>query len=158
MPVSNNGKTPSWRVSWIVYIKEIVYATLVISLWYYLAPLMKSKMILNCLQVGVVVGLIIILYRMYYTWTIRLYANDSGIWVYRGVFPWARGVYGMKWGDFEDCVVTQKFIYWLTNSHPVILRTRFSKNPEIYLPPIFAARKAAQYINNVDKRHLTPTK
>lgn len=133
----------AWRVSWVAYVP---YALIVIGLIISIAVFKDSASPLIALISGTAI-LIFVAYKTYYLYCIRLYMDNNGVWVFRGVFPWDRGVYGVKWRDFEDCVYRTGFIHWLTNGYPVTLRPRFSNNPSVALPPIHQGRKAVETIN-----------
>ena len=132
-----------WRVSWLAYIPHMLF-TIVL-----LYGLLQATSFHSQLFAVSVIGLTLcfIGYKAYYLSRVRLYVDESGVWVYRGVFPWSRGVYGIKWRDLEDAVYKTGFAYWVAKGYPVILRPRFSNNPHIPLPPIHLGHKAVERIN-----------
>lgn len=135
----------SWRVSWVAYVP---YALIIVGLISTVVAFKGLVSLMIALPVCTVV-LLFVAYKLYYLSCILLYINEKGVWVYRGVFPWDRGVYGVKWLDFEDCVFHNGLIQWMTNGYPVTLRPRFSSNPQVVLPPIHQGRKAVETINTV---------
>lgn len=128
-----------WRVSWLAYLP---HAALFIA-----AIVLTSRDIDSIMRVAALVVAMYTVYRMLYLFRMRLYIDDSGVWLFRGVFPWNRGVYGIRWRDFEDAVFTMGFFYWMTNSYPLALRTRFSQNPTVYIPVIYHGKRAVIEIN-----------
>ena len=103
----------------------------------------------SCIYMTVLfISLCFVVYKAYYLSRVLFYYDESGVWVYRGVFPWSRGVYGVRWRDFEDCLYTTNLIYWFSKGYPVSVRPRFSTNPTIHIPPIHKGREAVEVINN----------
>lgn len=132
-----------WNVSWIAYIP---YALIACAIIYVVAVIdtFSSNLIVTG---ALLVVLCYLAYKVYYLTQIRLYTDDQGVWVFRGVFPWNRGVYGVNWRDFEDVIFFTGFFYWLAKGYPVTIRPRFSSNPKICLPPIHRGREAVEEIN-----------
>lgn len=142
-----------WIVSWMAYIPHILvglgllYAMTFANQTGYAAIYVTAISFMFCF----------VAYRAYYLSRIRLYYNDQGVWVFRGVFPWTRGVYGVKWRDFEDAIYITGFFYWITKGFPVTIRPRFSNNPRIPLPPIHHGRKAVEAINSAASNYVSHT-
>ncbi len=132
-----------WRVSWLAYIPHMLFT---IVLLYGLLNATSFRDQLFAVSV-IVLMLCFIGYKAYYLSSIRLYVDDSGVWVYRGLFPWSRGVYGTHWRDFEDATYKTGFAYWVAKGFPITLRPRFSNNPHILLPPMHLGHKAVERIN-----------
>ena len=78
-----------------------------------------------------------------------LYTDAEGIWVYRGIFPWSKGSFGIKWRDVEDATFFQNFFSWLFKSYTVRVGHRFTKTSEIVLPHIKRGHEAAMHINDL---------
>lgn len=142
-----------WRVSWAAYIPHaLALAGLLVAMAYannftYPMIIIGVGMLLMCW----------VAYSVYYLSRTRLYIDDDGVWVFRGVFPWSRGVYGVKWRDIEDAVYSTNFIQWITKGYPVTLRPRFSNNPQIHTPPIHLGNKAVETINFLACSNESPT-
>lgn len=132
-----------WRVSWIAYIPYALIACTTLYAVTLIDTFSSSLIVAGAL----LVLLCYVAYKVYYLTQIRLYTDDHGVWVYRGVFPWNRGVYGVKWRDFEDVVFFTGFFYWIAKGYPVTIRPRFSNNPKVSLPPIHQGREAVEAIN-----------
>jgi hypothetical protein len=48
--------------------------------------------------------------------SVRLYTEADGVWVHSGILPWAKGMYGVKWRDFEDTSYFQGLVSWVRRS------------------------------------------
>ncbi len=79
--------------------------------------------------------------------SVVLYTNDQGVWVYSGIFPWSKGMRGVKWRDIEDAVYFPNFLSWALNSYTVRIGHRFTKSSEIVLPNIARGHEAVIHIN-----------
>jgi hypothetical protein len=138
-----------WKLSWITYVPHALIALVIFHQIFFGGE--YSKMILVKALFSVV--LLNSAYQSYYLSTVRLFANKKGVWVFRGVFPWSRGTYGVNWRDLEDCLGSMGFIYWITNSTPVYLRPRFSQNPTITVPSIHRGKEAVAIINELSGQY-----
>lgn len=146
-----------WVVSWLAYVPHILMGIALLFVMTLAMTITKETggALIFVSAICVIFGFVA--YKAYYLSRIRLYYNDQGIWVFRGVFPWTRGVYGVKWRDFEDCIYTTSFFYWITKGFPVTIRPRFSNNPHIPLPPIHHGRRAVETINNAAAKYVSQT-
>lgn len=78
----------------------------------------------------------------------KLYSNQDGVWIYSGIFPWSKGTYGVKWRDIDSAITYTGFFSWLTNSHAVVIKHRFSKEDEIAMSNVYHGKEAVFNINN----------
>lgn len=86
-------------------------------------------------------------YQIAYNRTVVLYMDADGVWIYRGVLPWRRGVYGVKWRDIESIVYNQSLANWLTRSFPVVVIERFTQHGEIRLDHVWHGDRAVTAMN-----------
>lgn len=86
-------------------------------------------------------------YRCIYNRSVTLYMDDAGVWVMRGVVPWNRGIYGVKWRDIESVVYQQGFSNWLTRSYPVTIVERFTQRGEMHLDHVWRGDQAVTAMN-----------
>lgn len=84
--------------------------------------------------------------------SLRLYADDNGVWVFRGVLPWAKGVSGVKWRDLDEATFFPGFFGWVFKSYRLRIGHRFTKSSEIVLDHIQGGDSAVQEIN---QRHIS---
>ncbi len=135
----NNKTYKQWRVSWLAYMPHIVL--------FAGSSFLASRDISGLMSLAALVVTAYTVYKMIYLFRMRLYMDDKGVWLFRGVFPWNSGVYGINWSDFEDSVFYMGFFHWMSKSYPVALRTRFSQNPTVYTPSIYRGKTAVEEIN-----------
>ncbi|NWA64086.1 hypothetical protein HX773_24620 [Pantoea sp. B9002] len=86
-----------------------------------------------------------------YTKTLRLYLNQDGVFMYRGIFPWTKGVVGTIWRDISDANYYTGFINWATKSYRVRVGHRFTKTSEIIIPHVKNGHEAVMEINETIK-------
>ena len=91
-------------------------------------------------------------YRILLVRSVHLYADSKGVWLYRGILPWNRGVVGVKWRDMEDAAFTSGFSSWLFNSYTVRVGNRFSQQSEILVHNIADGREAVNRLNEMQGR------
>lgn len=91
------------------------------------------------------IGVYVIVYIRSYT----LFIDDEGVWVFRGVFPWQKGIYGVKWGDFNEGVFFQNFASWALRSFTIEVRNRYKKESEIILTHMNNGDRAIEKINYI---------
>ena len=150
-----NGSTPvagadvrtPYRVfvpSWLAYVHPFIVLVcfgVVGGLMVSLVPLAGTVMLLAALA--------LFAYQVLYIHSFKLFTQEDGVWVYSGVFPWNKGVYGVKWRDLNEATFRQGFIGWLFKSYKVTLTNRYTANNEIILPHIKNGHEAAAHINDL---------
>jgi hypothetical protein len=104
--------------------------------------------------VAVVVSLAIFAYQVLYLRSMILFTNDDGVWLYRGVLPWNKGVVGVKWRDIEDAVFFTGFVSWAFNSYSIRVGHRFTKASELSIANVKDGREAVAHINDVHRNRL----
>jgi len=83
--------------------------------------------------VFVIFIILIGVYTVAYIRSYTLFMDDEGVWVFRGVFPWQKGIYGVKWGDFNEGVFFQNFASWALRSFTIEVKNRYKEEFEIML-------------------------
>ena len=132
------------RKSWLAYVGPIVATGLVLVV---AIPILVQ--IFSWTTAGVV-GALILGYSAYHLLMLRsvkLYVDDAGVWVYSGVFPWSRGVAGVKWRDLDEAVFFQGLIAWVSRAYGVRIGHRFTKSSEVLLSAMSRGNLAAIEIN-----------
>lgn len=94
-----------------------------------------------------VASLAFVVYRYLYLKSFHLYFDDSGVWIYSGVFPWDRGSYGMNWRDIEGAVFQKSMRSWLFKSYSISVRHRFDKSGVINFEHCSRGHEAVMAIN-----------
>lgn len=138
-----------YRLSWIAYIRAVVVFFLLSSLGVALGAVHQSLSV-----VAVVVALAIFAYQVLYLRSMILFTNDDGVWLYRGVLPWNKGVVGVKWRDIEDAVFFTGFVSWAFNSYSIRVGHRFTKASELSIANVKDGREAVAHINDVHRHRL----
>ena len=80
----------SFAMSWIAYVRPIIIFLIIFSI--------GVALFANTYKIaGIIVSLIAIVLVTFQFLSIRsitLYTDDDGVWVYRGILPWSKGVSG----------------------------------------------------------------
>lgn len=69
------------------------------------------------------IGVIVFLYIRSY----QLFVDDAGVWVFRGVFPWDKGIYGLRWEEFGLAVFYQNPWSWILRSYAVQVKNKYKE-------------------------------
>jgi hypothetical protein len=88
-------------------------------------------------------------YSIAYTASVRLFTNESGVWMHRGVFPWEKGVTGVQWRDVGQAGFTQGFSSWALRSYDVVVSHRFSTGTELAIKNVHRGNLAVEHINGI---------
>src|SRR5689334_17466879 len=88
-----------YRLSWVAYVRAVVVFFFLSALAVALGALNQSLSV-----VAVLAALAIFAYQVLYLRSMILFTNDDGVWLFRGVLPWNKGIIGVKWRDIEDAV------------------------------------------------------
>ncbi len=166
--------TTYWKKSWIAYVGELfscVWAFLfffvlvfIVIVVLELLGVLNSLGILEALHLKVmqfsdatrlavycaaVLTAIAFVLRVIWLATFRLYYDEDGIWVSSGIFPWTKGIYGIKWRDLDEASYQTGFISWLTHSYHTRLGHRFTKASEMTPSQIANGDKFVMEVNQI---------
>ncbi len=143
------------KISWFGYIKAVIWSILVGILIMFAGSIILSLIaqfvefdldsVLNIFLIILIP--ILIVYNILDLRSITLYCDDEGIWLYSGILPWTKGVYGVSWRDLDSANYKTGFLSWLTNSYDVIISHRFTKENEVYVKDIWNGNKLVPLIN-----------
>jgi hypothetical protein len=133
----------AFGVSWVAYAPPVARLALTISLGLVIAANVHAPLGGALMLVGLTWGSLRILHLR----SIVLFTDHSGVWLYRGIFPWDRGVVGVKWRDLSDASYDTSLWSWLSRSYRLRIEQRFTKSSEIVLASIANGDEAAEYIN-----------
>lgn len=78
----------------------------------------------------------------------ELYYDDKGVWLFSGIFPWNKGIRGVKWQDLDEALYFMGFFSWAMRSYNIKLAHRFTKASEIWLSDMATGDKAVMQIND----------
>jgi len=90
-----------------------------------------------------VVGVLILMYLRSYV----LFMDDLGVWLRRGIFPWDRGIVGVRWRDLREGLFYLNPLSWLTRSYTIEIGNRYQDEPEILLTQMYRGDQAIMKIN-----------
>lgn len=99
--------------------------------------------------VAFLAALALCVYQVLYLRSLRLFTDNEGVWLYRGILPWNKGIIGVKWRDVEDAVYLTGFVSWAFNAHSVRIGHRFTKTSELTIANVKDGRDAVAHINEV---------
>jgi hypothetical protein len=86
-------------------------------------------------------------YQTLWLQSVELYCDDNGVWVFRGLLPWKRGVIGMKWRDIEVAAFNQNLTSWSTHAYSLQVLDRYTRRAEIVLTDMLHGDQAVTFIN-----------
>lgn len=146
-----SGAVPfnEYRMSWVAYIRAVVVFFILTALGVTLGALNQSLSV-----VAVVLALTIFGYQVLYLRSMILFTNDDGVWLFRGVLPWNKGIIGVKWRDIEDAVFFTGFVSWAFNSYSIRVGHRFTKASELSIPNVRDGRNAVAHINEMHRARI----
>lgn len=139
---SSNNEDLS-KKSWLGYVIPLLVIAFITSIMY------STNSLFGVL--GLVSAVLVILHLRSY----RLYVNDEGVWVFSGIFPWNKGVRGVKWRDLDEAVYFTGFIPWALRSYTLRISHRYTQGNEIYLKYMTAGVKTVSRINHLHQSLIT---
>lgn len=134
--------TGPYGISWLAYVAPTLVWLLVAGI--------GAVMVVYYVVVGAAVMVIataVYVYQFMLLRSVRLYADEMGVWMFRGILPWAKGVSGVKWRDLDEAVFYQTFWGWLMKTHNLRIGHRFTRESEIFAQSIFRGDVAVREIN-----------
>lgn len=87
--------------------------------------------------------------RILFLHSVEIFTDIDGVWIFRGIFPWARGVYGVKWRDVDEATYFTGLVSWATKSYRIRIAHRFTKSSEVTISHVIDGDKAVQFINGL---------
>lgn len=100
--------------------------------------------------VTVIIGIFVFFSRR----KIMFYYDNEGVWVSSGIFPWSKGLNGIKWRDLDEALYSSGFLGWAFNSYYVVISHRFTKGVEISMKDIKYGNIFVQEVNEVHQKHI----
>ncbi len=131
-----------YGVSWLAYVMPTLLTLVGVGLGgllTYYQPYLGVAVIVLVLALYV--------YNFLMLRSIRLYADEMGVWLFRGILPWAKGVSGVKWRDLDEAVFYQTFVGWVFKSYNLRIGHRFTRGSEILASGVFRGDAAVREIN-----------
>lgn len=139
------------RKAWTAYLPTV----LLLSAWPVLIVLAYPFAPVVALVAGAALYGLYCVYRWIELRSVRLFYDDSGVWVYAGVFPWSRGVRGVKWRDLDEGTYEQSFWSWVLRSYAIRVSHRFTKDSEINLTHMYNGQHAVIQMNEIHRSRIS---
>lgn len=149
---SESATSKIYKLSWVAYIRLLGMSGVQVLIGMVLSGIFERQWI-----IGVAVGLAIIwfVYKVTYTRSIKIYTDEAGVWLYQGVFPWQKGVFGVKWRDVDGALYTPGFISWLCRSYAIRVGHRYTKGSEIAVRHVRHGNQFAEHVNTEHQERVT---
>lgn len=136
----------SWRPGPPAYFSVVPFLLFIAVICWPLLEVQSTT--LHNIALGLTLLVVVVTaYRFAMIWSVVFFYDDDGVWMQRGVLPWNKGVYGVKWRDIESAVFAQGFFAWLTRSYPVTIVERYTQRGEMRLPHLWRGNDAVAQIN-----------
>jgi hypothetical protein len=140
----------SYNQSWTAYIWPTIFFLIALNIGGSLFGKSKLVAIIIILFALALFSLKVISIR-----SIFLYIDKDGVWVQRGIFPWSKGIMGIKWRDIEDAIYFTGLKSWLFKSYTIRVGHRFTKTSEIILSHVARGDIAVMDINELHKKVIS---
>lgn len=127
-------------VSWLILTKGAVAAAYVAKSNWQIAKVIAVGTRPTALIVAVA-AVAVFAYRALLIKSHCLYMNRSGVWMYRGVWPWDRRAPGVFWHELGHAAASHGFWEWAFHSHTLYLTKRYGTT---------AVERAHSHIHNAD--------
>ncbi|WP_018918662.1 hypothetical protein [Vreelandella zhanjiangensis] len=143
----NNDTSNVYKLSWLAYFKPFLIGIVV-----GVAGLVVSGMVNQpwLSWVALVAAIVSIIYNIVYVRSMTLFVNDAGVWLEQGVFPWQKGVRGVKWRDLDSALFFTGFISWAFKSYTINIGHRYTKGSEIHIRHV---KNGKQFVELVNAEH-----
>ena len=108
-------------------------------------------------RIGVVLWIFLFLADLGQICEIRsriLYTDEDGVWFRSGVLGWETGRRGVRWEDFEKVDIIQGFSSWISGSHQVVIRHRYTASASVIVNNIPNARENSSWINGMRRSRV----
>lgn len=133
--------------SWIAYVRPL-FLGLVVALVAGLVAFFGGPVGQMVAAALAALDLVFVGYRVALLRSFKVYQTPDGIWVTRGILPWNKGIYGMRWRDMEKATFETGFWSWLSRSYNIRIAHRFTRESEIRLQGVSRGREVTELINN----------
>jgi len=130
-----NNTTVLSKKSFIAYIKPM-------SIWFVIWIVASAISVILSI-IGLIIGIGIVFYIRSYA----LFVDDVGVWVFRGIFPWDSGIYGVRWRDFGEAEFYLNPVSWSLKSYRIHIKNRYKNEPEFILKDMHNGDVAVSQIN-----------
>jgi hypothetical protein len=99
------------------------------------------------MYIPIVLTVLYTIYSVAMLRSIRLFTDETGVWMHSGVFPWEMGIIGVKWRDISEATYQRGFLGWVLRSYSVRVGHRFTNGQELLLSNVHRGNYAVEHIN-----------
>jgi len=138
-----------YGLSWLSYLRPLFFFSVMVLLSH-----LVGSFNINIFYVGSVLAFLWLIYNLLMLRSIVLFTNEDGVWVFKGVFPWAKGVNGVRWRDVEEASYKPGFLGWVMKAYIIRVGHRFTRGAEIVLPYVRRGNEAVEHINELHSSYL----
>lgn len=142
-----NAVLATYTLSWVAYVRPLVVSVIMGLAGFWAAAIFENQWIA---VVVVLLAIAWLVYQMLYIRSVRLYTDESGVWLSQGVFPWQTGFVGVKWRDVDGALFRKHFISWLCRSYVVQVGHRYTKDNELV---VIHVGKGDRFVEHVNQEH-----
>lgn len=146
-----------YSLSWVAYIRPLALFMALAAIGLIVS---QSAQGANFILAGygiLFLSIIKALYDVAWRRRFRFYYDRDGVWVFRGILPWRRGIEGMPWSDINALFCEPGFISWLTKSYAIRLVHHVDPDLDITLIHIKRGNLAVIAINEQLTQVTTPS-
>ncbi|QAV24581.1 hypothetical protein [Proteus hauseri] len=130
---NNNISNSVYKFSWVAYIRPIIVLLIILLIGFGFSQ--SNITILSIAgYIIIIAGIINFICNILFLKTFYFWIDDTGVWVFRGIFPWTKGKSGTTWRDVSDAIYFTGFISWSTKSYKIRVGHRFTKTSELIIP------------------------
>lgn len=145
-----------YRVSWVGYLKPMtpyVMVLIVLCALFWFAPRLQGNWpyyLAGVLAVPWAIGMV---YRFASIRVVKLFTNDAGVWLSRGVFPWQKAISGVRWEEAGEAIAITGVVAWATGAYNVGVMHRYTKKTELWHPRIAHGSRFVGQVNAIVNEH-----
>ena len=133
-----------FSLSWLAYFRPIVVSIFMVLVGLLLAELAEERWLAGA---GLGVAVLWLFYKISYLRAVCLFTDDDGVWLYRGLFPWQKGVVGVKWRDIDGAIYKTGLISWITRAYRVQVWHRYTKVVELAVDHVHKGHHFVGHVN-----------
>lgn len=140
----------SFRLSWVAYARMLYALLWRLFLFYGAVGLLGRHWGANWPGHAALTGVIVwTIYDVLYLRSMLLYTDVEGVWLFQGVLPWNKGIWGVKWRDISEATYEPGPLSWLLRSYDVRIGHRFTNSTELHLRNLRYGHLAVAHINQI---------
>jgi hypothetical protein len=155
--IDGNGRTVIGRKSWVVYFFIILNHFFIFAIYTGVFLYFFQDRLNDLDTVFKHKGFIIFicLFALHLLWFLYLYLSAKshlisidreGVWYTAGLFPWQKVGNGIRWQDIDMPFRSSNFISWITNSHSITVKHKYTNLDDFVVTHIWDGQKVINII------------